>query len=347
MSKPVLPAEWAQQCAVLLTWPHRHSDWAPWLETVEPVFANIAYHVTQRQQLIVSCFDEAHRSHVENRLKERGCDLSKTQLHIVPSNDSWTRDHGPITVYRDGNATLLDFQFNGWGKKYESTLDNAITPTLHAQNAFGPTEIQTVKLVLEGGSIESDGQGTLLTTSQCLLTPTRNPHLDKTGVEQILSETLGINHFLWLDNGHLEGDDTDSHVDTLARLCDEQTICYVSCNNPDDSHYAALQTMETELKAFRTQAGEPYRLVALPMAKPVINADGSRLPATYANFLIINGAVLLPVYNDPANDELAVQALQQCFPNREIISIDCSPLIEQYGSLHCVTMQLPAGAISE
>ncbi|MFC1749194.1 agmatine/peptidylarginine deiminase [Pseudomonadota bacterium] len=342
MLTPILPAEWATQSAVMLTWPHPHGDWAPWIESVEPVFCNIAYHVTKHQKLIISCFDDAHLEHVRNRLTDKGCDLKQVGLYVVPSNDSWTRDHGPITAWRDGKSCLLDFQFNGWGKKYESTLDNAITQRLHKLNAFGDTTIEKINLVLEGGSIESDGQGSLLTTSQCLLTPTRNPTLDINDIEKQLTETLGINHFLWLDNGHLQGDDTDSHIDTLARFCDEQTISYVSCDDPADPHYESLQAMAEELKAFKTQDGKPYRLVPLPMAKPVYNRDGVRLPATYANFLIINNAVLVPIYDDAHNNDIAIQTLSECFPTREIIAIDCMPLIEQYGSLHCVTMQIPA-----
>lgn len=342
MHAPILPAEWAPQSAVILTWPHPHGDWAPWIESVEPVFCNIAYHVSQNQALIISCYDELHLNHVQNRLETKGCNMVRTSLHIIPSNDSWTRDHGPITVFKDDGLHLMDFQFNGWGKKYESKLDNAITASLFKTGIFGDAEIEEIKLVLEGGSIESDGQGTLLTTSQCLLTPTRNPLLDQKGIEEQLAEVLGIKHFLWLNNGHLQGDDTDSHIDTLARFCDEQTICYVSCDDPADPHYESLQAMEKELKAFRTLEDQPYRLVPLPMAAPVYNKDCTRLPATYANFLIINNAVLLPIYDDAQKNDVAIQTLAECFPSREIIAIDCMPLIEQYGSLHCVTMQIPA-----
>ena len=344
MQDPFLPAEWAPQSATMLTWPHPHGDWAPWLKSVEPVFCKIAYHITQRQKLIISCYDNLHLAHVKNQLKEKGCDLNQVQLYVVPSNDSWARDHGPITVIQNGRPCLLDFQFNGWGKKYESRQDNAITQALHRSNAFGNTIIKNLDLVLEGGGIESDGQGTLL-TSQCLLTPTRNPLLDKQGIEQTLAETLGIKHFLWLNNGHLQGDDTDGHIDTLARFCDENTICYVSCDNPGDPHYNALQAMRKELAAFRTQKGQAYRLIPLPMAKAIYNEDGIRLPATYANFLIINNAILAPVYDDARHDDIAIRTLAECFPDRDIIAINCVPLVQQYGSLHCVTMQLPTGVL--
>lgn len=342
---PVLPAEWAQQSAVMLTWPHMHSDWLPWLPIVTPVFVDIAYHISQKQLVLISCWDERHQAEIQMQLSERGVALTQVRFYQVNSNDTWARDHGPITVLQNGQPKLLDFVFNGWGKKFEAELDTQISGKLAALGAFGTLAVQTVDLVLEGGSIESDGQGTLLSTQQCLLTPTRNPQLDLAALEHTLSELLGVDRFLWLTEGHLAGDDTDSHIDTLARLCDTDTIAYVSCEDESDEHYAPLKAMEAELQSFRTRDGAPYKLVALPIPAPIIDEDGVRLPATHANFLIINGAVLVPTYNDPT-DAIALARLQQCFPEREIIAIDCRPLIYQYGSLHCVTMQLPAGVIN-
>ncbi len=342
---PVLPAEWAPQSAVMLTWPHAHSDWLPWLPQVTPVFTDIAYHVSQRQQLVISCWDQRHQAEVEMHLRERGADLDKIRFYLVSSNDTWARDHGPITVLVNGQPKLLDFIFNGWGKKFEAGLDTQISGKLSALKAFGDTPIRPINLVLEGGSIESDGIGTLLTTEQCLLTPTRNPQLDRAAIEHTLTELLGVDRYLWLTEGHLAGDDTDSHIDTLARFCSTDTIAYVTCEDEDDDHYAPLKAMEAELQTFRTRDGQPYKLVALPIPLPIIDEDGVRLPATHANFLIINGAVLVPTYQDPT-DAIALERLQHCFPDREIIAVDCRPLIYQYGSLHCVTMQLPAGVVS-
>lgn len=339
-----LPAEWAPQSAVMLTWPHSHSDWQPWLKRVEPVFTEIAYQIAKRQKVLISCWDDEHAAHVRRLLLDRKTPEQNLRLFIVPSNDTWARDHGPITVMQEGKPVLLDFGFNGWGKKYDANFDNQITRQLHKLGAFGKTRIETIDMVLEGGSIDVDGKGTLLTTKHCLLTPTRNPHLSQRDIERRLQQWLGVDHILWLEHGHLAGDDTDSHVDTLARFCDERTICYVSCDDPRDEHYADLKKMEQELQNFRTKTGEPYRLVPLPWPKAKYNEDGARLPATYANFLIINGAVLLPTYDDE-KDVLAFAQLAECFPNHEIISIDCAPLIMQYGSLHCVTMQIPADVV--
>ena len=335
-----LPPEWAPQSAVQLTWPHAHSDWAPILDEVEPVFAAIA----RFEIVLVACYDATHRERVRARLAAAGVPAVRTRLYVAPSNDTWARDHGPIAVLCQGEATLLDYGFNGWGGKYPHGLDDRITRTLHAQGAFGDTPIEHQDLILEGGSIEVDGSGTLLTTERCLLAPTRNPRLARADIERELAAQLGLTRFLWLTHGYLAGDDTDSHIDTLARLCDPNIIAYVTCDDPSDEHYTELKAMEAELKTFRTPNGAPYRLVPLPWPQPKCDADGARMPATYANFLIINGAVLVPTYRDAA-DAVALERLRGCFPDREVIGIDCLPLIWQHGSLHCVTMQIPEGIV--
>jgi agmatine deiminase len=328
----------------MLTWPHAHGDWAPRLPQVEPVFVAIARQVARREMALITCYDKAHREHVTNLLVADGTDLGRVILRIAPSNDTWARDHGPITVQCRAEPLLLDFGFNGWGGKYGHDLDNQLTRRLYDQETFGNTPLQTVDLILEGGSIEVDGSGTLLTTEQCLLAPTRNPGLSREQIERRLSELLGLKRILWLKHGHLEGDDTDSHIDTLARYCDARTIAYVACDDPGDSHYADLKAMEDELKQLRAADGSPYRLVPLPWPGAMHDEDGRRLPATYANFLIINDAVLAPTYRHPA-DRVALERLKDCFPGREIVGIDCAPLVYQYGSLHCVTMQLPEGVL--
>lgn len=340
----LLPAEWAPQSGVMLTWPHRHSDWRPLLELVEPVFIAIASAVSQREDVLITVYDSGHRRHVEETLSEHGVDLSRLRFHIQASNDTWVRDHGPVTVFEDGHARLLDYTFNGWGGKFEATLDNRLTAGQHASGLFGECALEPQAVVLEGGSIESDGQGTLMTTRRCLLAPTRNPGMDAAAVETHLQQTMGAKRVLWLDHGALEGDDTDSHIDTLARFCSPDTIAYVRCDDPDDTHYAELQAMEVELQAFTRTDGKPYHLVPLPWPGAQYDEDGRRLPATYANFLIINRAVLVPTYADPV-DAAALTILQDCFPDRRIIGIDCRPLIRQNGSLHCVTMQLPQGVL--
>lgn len=270
--------------------------------------------------------------------------MDQVNLYPIPTNDTWTRDFGPITVLNEGHPHLLDFTFNGWGLKFSADLDNRVTRHLHREKAFGDTPMTTFGLTLEGGSIESDGRGTLLTTSTCLLNDNRNPHLNREQIQETLRQVLGARKVLWLENGYLAGDDTDSHIDTLARLCPDDTILYVRCDDPEDEHYAALQAMEKELRALRTCGDRPFRLIPLPWPQARYGDDGHRLPATYANYLVINGAVLVPTYDDP-QDAHALSAVGEAFPDRAIIGVNCLPLIEQHGSLHCVTMQLPKGVL--
>lgn len=340
---PLLPAEWTPQEAVMLTWPHPATAWGGQLAETEAVYLALATAICRFQSLIVACHDQAVKNHVSNRLREAGIPETAYRLFLAPCDDTWTRDHGPISVYRQGRRELLDFIFNGWGDKYPAGQDNRITTHLHRAGAFGDSPCRAVDWVLEGGALESDGHGVLLTTTRCLTAATRNPDLSREQIEARLRELLGIQHFLWLDHGALQGDDTDSHIDTLARFCSPHTIAHVACDDPDDPHYPELRAMVGQLAEFRQPDGRPYQLVPLPWPQARYDEQGQRLPATYANFLVINGAVLVPTYRDPA-DALALQILGQCFPDREIIGVDCLPLIREYGSLHCVTMQLPTAA---
>lgn len=339
-NKIILPAEWYLQSAIQLTWPHEDTDWAPILDEVIPCFVSIAREVIKREKLLIVCVDEQV---VRKQLGE--VDYSRILFREMETNDTWARDHGGISVFDEGVPCVYDFVFNGWGMKFAANYDNLITRNLFAQGTFSDSvlPVNMQPFVLEGGSIESDGKGTLLTTVECLASVNRNEYLQKEELENYLKEVFGFERILWLENGYLAGDDTDSHVDTLARFCSEDTIAYVQCTEPDDEHFDELQAMEQELQAFTRANGEPYRLIALPMADKV-EWEGERLPATYANFLIMNGAVLLPFYQSP-KDAVAKAALQEAFPDREIVGIDCLPLIKQHGSLHCVTMQYPEGFI--
>lgn len=334
-----LPAEWEQQSAVQLTWPHADSDWGPTLDRVEPCFDAIATAISKHQVALIACADVEH---VSARLQRAGARMDRVRLYRVGSNDTWARDHGPITVFHNGQPVLLDFLFNGWGGKFPAELDDKISLALFGQGAFGEIRFDSVPVVLEGGSIESDGDGCILTTTSCLLNPNRNGDTSEPEAEFLLREHLGAQAVLWLHHGHLAGDDTDGHIDTLARFCDPKTIAYVACSSRRDEHYRPLKEMERELQSFRTANGQPYKLVPLPWPKACYDADKHRLPATYANFLVLNGAVLAPTYNDPA-DGHALEIISTCFPGREVIGIDCRALIEQHGSLHCVTMQIPSG----
>ena len=339
-----LPAEWSLQSGVMLTWPHAEGDWTPLLATVEPVFATIAAAISRFELVLIVCRDEPHRRHIATLLERKDVRDDSLRFHFAGSNDTWARDHGPITVLAGDRPLLLDFSFNGWGGKYPADLDNHINRTLHAAGAFGAAELRHVDFVLEGGSIDSDGAGTLLTTTTCLLSPTRNPGQTQRDIEAVLKRYLGTARVLWLQHGYLAGDDTDAHVDMLARFCDRRTIAHVSCDDSGDEHYGALQQMTTELRKMSTLEGEPYRLIPLPLPAPKYDHDGRRLPASYANFLIINDAVLVPQYDDLA-DNLVISRLADCFPRREMVPIPASSLIRQNGSIHCLTMQLPRGVL--
>jgi agmatine/peptidylarginine deiminase len=331
------PAEWHPQSAVMLTWPHEQTDWQPVLQEVIPCFVRIAKEILRREKLLIVC---ASVTDVQSALGD-DTDYSRIVWREIPSNDTWARDHGPISLFIDGRPSVLDFGFNGWGLKFSANLDNRITGRLYQSGVFDPeVKYHALKeMILEGGSIESDGQGTILTTAQCLLAPNRNEYQDTKEAEDYLKILFGVRQVLWVHHGYLAGDDTDSHIDTLARFCDPETIAYVRCTDQNDEHFAELSRMEKELQTFRTLVGKPYRLIPLPMADAVYNA-GERLPATYANFLIINEAVLMPAY-DSSLDNIAAAALRTAFPGREIIAVHCLPLIQQHGSLHCVTMQIP------
>jgi agmatine deiminase len=336
-----LPAEWEEQDGILITWPHARSDWAPVLDRVEPVFIDIATQTSHFERVLITI---PEREGLEEKLEEAGADLEKIFFFYQESNDTWARDFGPLTIYEGNTPKLLDFGFNGWGLKFAAFHDNQITRKLHRAGAFGTTPLETVGLVLEGGSIESDGEGTLLATSECLLQANRNPHLSREELEHRLFRLTGALRVLWLNNGYLAGDDTDSHIDTLARFCPADAIAYVSCDDKGDEHYEALSAMEKELKNFRTPEGRPYRLLPLPLPDPLFDDEGQRLPATYANFLVINAAVLVPSYGGKKDGE-ARNIIGGAFPGRQVISIDCTPLLLQHGSLHCVTMHMPEGVL--
>lgn len=335
LSNKTLPAEWAAQSFVQLTWPHANTDWNYMLEEVNECFKNIALAIIKQQNLLIVCSNSADIKALLGNV-----DYKRITFTEIPSNDTWARDHGGISVFENEEIVIYDFKFNGWGKKFDAQLDNEITRKLSEQSIFGQSKYRDLKyFVLEGGSIESDGKGTLLTTSNCLLSENRND-ATQDEIEGKLKEFFGVSNVLWLHHGYLAGDDTDSHIDTLARLCPNDTIVYVQCKDENDEHFEELQKMELELHTFKNAEGEPFELVALPMADAVYN-EGERLPATYANFLIINNAVLVPTYNSP-KDKIAIDQLQLVFPDREVVGIDCSALIKQHGSLHCVSMQYPA-----
>ena len=304
------------------------------LDEITATYHEIAREIAKRENLlIVGPSANAH--------------LSPLTSHLSPleTNDTWARDHGFITLTDDeGHHRLLDFCFNGWGEKFPAELDNAINRRLYDEGKLGGKYVDCLDFVLEGGSIESDGRGTVFTTTGCLLAPHRNQPLTKAQIEERLKRELHAERILWIDHGNLTGDDTDGHIDTLVRICPDDTLLYMGCDDPDDEQYDELRLMEEQLKTFRTIDGSPYRLKKLPMPRPIYDGD-DRLPATYANFLIINGAVLVPTYAQPDLDREACRIIGLAFPDREIVPIDSRAIIRQHGSIHCCTMQFPNGTL--
>lgn len=336
------PAEWEPQSAILLAWPHAGTDWAERLGEVEETYIALAAAITRFQPAIICVADEDVEAYARARLASARVDMERVRFIEIEYDDTWLRDTGPLTLLSDDGARLLDFRFTGWGGKFGAERDDRLVEGLVEQGMFGPARRVPVDFALEGGAIETDGAGTLLSTWRCL--GERHPGTARGDVTSVLVQNLAQDRVLWLDHGYLEGDDTDAHIDTLARFAAPDAIVYQGCDDPGDTHHAELQAMASELAALRTADGAPYRLFELPWPRPVLD-DGRRLAASYANFLIINGAVLMPAYDDPA-DGPAAAVLAEAFPGREIIQVPCRPLIWQNGSLHCITMQLPAGVLA-
>ncbi|WP_196157865.1 agmatine/peptidylarginine deiminase [Reinekea sp. G2M2-21] len=339
----VLPAEWYPQDAILVTWPHEQSAWHSALSEVEQTYFELTSKLSHYQPIIIQLHASIDISPLLKILADGEANLSNCHFIRMDSNDTWARDHGPIGVLGENGITMLDFTFNGWGNKFESQLDNLLNLKMAKQNCiFGH---QAVDWVLEGGSVESDGQGTIMTTENCVLNENRNGPASRADLEALFKDYFGAQHTIWLANGELEGDDTDAHIDTLARFAPTNTIVFQGCQDTADSHFPALNAMKQELALAKNANGESYRLIELPFPKAIFADDGHRLPATYANFLVTNKLVLVPVYGDSVDNE-AMKLIAEAFPDHMVTSINARPLIEEHGSLHCITMQLPKGSVN-
>ncbi len=333
-----MTAEWEKQRCVLMSFPHEKTDWhkpqnpKSLNEALSP-FIRIAQAIAYKEPVYIIC-------KAKESIASMFCSTRNMTFIEIPTNDTWIRDYGYISIQENTGSKLLDFTFDGWGGKFDAALDNRVNTILHQKGYMGTTPLEHIDFVLEGGSVESDGKSTILTTSQCLCNPNRNGGLSKAEVEAHLQQYLGAKKVLWLDHGYLAGDDTDSHIDMLARFVDERTITYVKCEDREDEHYHALEAMEEQLRTFTQPDGSPYTLVPLPMCEAKYNTEGKRLPASYANFLITNDALLFPTYSDKPNDRKAEEVFRRLFPGKEMIPINCLKLIEEGGSLHCSTMQV-------
>ncbi len=331
------PAEWEKQSAVLIAWPHTTGDCRN-IDDVEQSYSVISDSISQFQKLHIVCRDDSHQQHIQALISNN----DNIDFIHAAVNDIWVRDTVFLSVEKDNAIIHMNFLFNGWGGKYSHHHDNDLNHKLLNSKPFKGSSHKDIDFILEGGSVETDGINTILTTKQCLLNPNRNNGLSQQDIELELLQRLGAKRVFWLDQENLTGDDTDAHIDSLARFCSANTIAYTSCEDPEDLHYNSLKFMESQLQGFRTDDNDLYHLVPLPLPQPIYDEDGQQLPANYANFLIINNAVLVPTYGD-AMDAVALERIAGCFPNRKIIGIPCRPLVYQYGSLHCMSMQFPEG----
>jgi agmatine/peptidylarginine deiminase len=337
-----LLAEWEPQAGVIIAWPHEGTDWSPRLATIEKAYVGLASAIARFEPLVVCAAGAAVRERASRLLESAGVAMARVRFVDTEYDDTWLRDSGPITLSDGTGFRLLDFRFTGWGGKFGAERDDRLIETLIASGIFRSAAHQRIDWALEGGAIESDGKGTILTTWRCM--QQRHPDMERDEMTRLLADSFGAARVLWLDHGYLEGDDTDAHIDTLARFAPGDAILFQACADMADPHFDQLARMREELTALRTVDGRPYRLHALPWARAIVD-DGRRLAASYANYLIVNGGVVVPSYGDPA-DAHAAEIIAAAHPGREVVPIDARPLIWQNGSVHCLTMQVPAGALA-
>ncbi len=336
-----MPAEWEPHRGTWLSWPHKEASWPGKFGLIPAIFARMVRHLAEQEEVHINVSGETMEKDVRRILREFSASGQNVYFHYHPTNDAWCRDHGPIFIQRDGGRhreeAIVDWDYNAWGGKYPPFDLDDVIPTRIGREYGIP--VFSPGMVLEGGSIEVNGRGALLTTEACLLNPNRNPGRDRAEIESALQGYLGVSHILWLGDG-IAGDDTDGHVDDLTRFVDSSTVVTVVEEDPADENYEPLQENLERLQRMTNQSGRPLRVVRLPMPRALYH-EGQRLPASYANFYIANGVVLLPGY-DPERDEQARLTLQSLFPDREVIPIDCTDLVWGLGAFHCVSQQWPA-----
>lgn len=334
------PAEFVRHSATWLSWPHKEASWPGKIETIYPVYAQFIKLVAEGEVVCINVADEQMKQKAIEHLQKAGADLNNVQFFIHPTNDAWCRDHGPaflINPDADQKKIIVDWGYNAWGNKYPPfDLDDNI-PTLIARYYNIPVVYPGI--VMEGGSVDFNGRGTVLTTTSCLLNPNRNPHLNQSQIEQYLQDYYGVSNILWLGDG-IVGDDTDGHIDDITRFVNEDTVVTVVESDKNDDNYKPLQENLKTLKKMRLENGKQMNIVELPMPSAVVYED-MRLPASYANFYISNNYVVVPTFRDK-NDDKALQVLQECFPDRKVVGLDSRDIIWGLGSFHCLSQQEPA-----
>jgi len=341
MNTQRLPAEWEPQDAIFLAWPHKGTDWN--LSEVLPLYEALVSLICDYADVVVAIANDDIEP-VRARLEAMDIPLEYVYFYPVETTSTWTRYYGPLCVQTENGMKLLDFTFNASSLSRLPELDNQISKKLYALNAFPSADFETLEFVLEGSAIETDGQGTLLINSASLLTKNHNQNPSNTEVDTQLKQLLGAQKIYWLHSGYLAGDNAEGHIDKLVRFCPNNTIVYTACDDDRDEHYVELKKMERELVSMTNSEGVPYRLLPLPWPGEIYGNQDQRLPGSYASFLIVNEAVLVPTY-DALSDEDALEVIAQAFPGYEIFGIPSLSLIEQRGSLHAITMQLPEGVL--
>jgi len=337
-----LPAEWEAQAGVIIAWPHAGTDWAPRLVQIESAYVALAAAIARFEPVLICVADAAVRARATGLLTAAGVDAARVRFVEAAYDDTWLRDSGPLTLSDGSGFELVDFRFTGWGGKFEGGRDDRLIEALLARGVFRSARHRRIDWALEGGAIESDGNGTLLTTWRCL--HQRHPQMSLEEMDAQLLDAFGASRVLWLQYGYLEGDDTDAHIDTLARFAPDDAIVFQTCDDPADPHYDELARMHEEIARLRTVDGQPYRLFPLPWARAIVD-EGRRLVSSYANYLVVNDAVLMPAYGG-ATDAEAAKVIAAAHPGRQIVPVDARALIWQNGSVHCLTMQVPAGALA-
>ena len=337
-----LPAEWEAQAGVIIAWPHAGTDWAPRLAQIETAYVALASAIARFEPVLICVANAVVRDRANGLLTAAGVDATRVRFVEAAYDDTWLRDSGPLTLSDGSGFELVDFRFTGWGGKFAGGRDDRLIEALLARGVFRSARHRRIDWALEGGAIESDGNGTLLTTWRCL--HQRHPQMSLEAMDAQLLDAFGASRVLWLQYGYLEGDDTDAHIDTLARFAPDDAIVFQTCDDPADPHYDELARMHEEIARLRTVDGQPYRLFPLPWARAIVD-EGRRLASSYANYLVVNDAVLMPAYGG-ATDAEAAKVIAAAHPGRQIVQVDARALIWQNGSVHCLTMQVPAGALA-
>ncbi|QMU60951.1 MAG: agmatine deiminase [Gammaproteobacteria bacterium] len=337
-----LAPEWARQNAVILVWPHCHSDWSNQLNEIEVTYTEMSRYIARHQKLILVAYDLAHVLHIQETLTQQEIEQKNVLIIPVPTNDTWVRDYGPITVKSDSELKFLDFGFDAWGGKYTHDHDDAFNQQFkfHLNNDISS---QKINFILEGGNLEVNSKGVLLISSNCFKRRTSKLHAQFTTFERNFENWFGCNRVLWINDVALFGDDTDGHIDTLARYCGDDVVVYSASTHHSDPNNESLDSLNKQLNKIKRNDSSISELIPLPLPTPIFN-NGSQLPATYTNFLITNEYVLVPVFNDK-QDTHALKTIDTLFPSREIIDIESNTLIQQFGGIHCATMQIPEGCL--